>query len=305
MEREALKTYFLQVDDLHRLYIEEWGSPQGTPIVFLHGGPGGAISKKCLDFFDLDRQHVILFDQRGCGKSEPFLELKNNTIQYAVEDMETIRRYIGLDRWAVFGGSYGSTLALAYAIAHPQRVTHLVLRGIFLGRKEDIDWLYQEGAGAFYPAEFAAYQSHISAAKQSDLVGAYYELLRHRDAVVRNAASMAWANWESGIVNHIPKPPESQLQPWHQSLALLECHYFVNHMFWEKDSYILDNAHRLAEIPMDIVHGRYDVDCRPIGAYLLAKACPQARLHIVEAAGHSPYDPPMLQQLQEIIQKIV
>ncbi len=287
---EANKRYHLPVDDLHQIYVEEWGNPCGIPLVFLHGGPGGAVSEKNLVFFDLNAYYVILFDQRGCGKSQPFLELKDNTVEHSVSDMEVLRKHIGIEQWIVFGGSYGSTLALAYAINHPQKVLHLVLRGIFLGRKEDIDWLFQEGAGYFYPEEFERYKRFIKPEKQSNLVAAYYDLLRHEDENIRNQASLSWANWECAIVSLLPNPLENTVQPWHQSLALLECHYFVNHMFWENDNYLLENVYKIKDIPMDIVHGRYDVDCRPVGAYLLAQACPKAKLWLSEAAGHSPYD---------------
>lgn len=302
---KASTIHAIKVDAIHTLHIEEWGNPQGLPVVYLHGGPGGAISERCLQFFDLEKQYVILFDQRGCGKSTPFVELKDNDIAHSVADMEVIRQTLGIEQWVVFGGSYGSTLALCYAIEHPERVKHLVLRGVFLGRKEDIDWLFQNGAGDFYPEQFSRFQQHIAPEKQADLVSAYYELLTHEEDSIRQAAAIAWANWESEIVTLLPSPQSMAFEPWKMSIALLECHYFVNRMFWEKDTYILDHIDTLANIPMDIVHGRYDVDCRPIGAYLLAKACPQARLHYGEAAGHSPYDIANLEKLQEIMRNIV
>lgn len=302
---DAIAKYALQVDSIHTLHVEEWGIPDGLPVVYLHGGPGGSISERCLQFFDLAKHRVIFFDQRGCGKSTPFAELKDNDIEHSVADMELIREKIGLAQWAVFGGSYGSTLALCYAIKHPERVKHLVLRGIFLGRKEDIHWLFQEGAGYFFPQQFAKFKNQIAKDKQQDLLSAYYELLTHEDEAVRQKAAIAWANWESEIVTLLPSPQSEEYEPWKMSIALLECHYFVNHMFWEKDSYILDNVDRVKNIPIDIVHGRYDVDCRPEGAYLLAKACPHARLYFGEAAGHSPYEMANLEKLQEIMRNIV
>lgn len=288
----------------HSLFVAEWGNPDGRPVVFLHGGPGGSVSPKNTVFFDPKRDRVILFDQRGCGRSKPFLSLENNTVDHSVEDIEVIRKTFGIDKWIVFGGSYGSTLALCYAIAHPDRVVHLVLRGIFLGRDEDIRWLYKDGAGYFYPEEFARYRDHLPKEEQADIVAGYYKRLTSEDQAVRDAAALRWANWESGVVNLIPEALPEEVADWQRAISLLECHYFYHHMFWEKDSYILDNIETLRKVPMDIVHGRYDVDCRVSAAYDLAKAHGKARLHIVEAAGHTPYSEPMKAALVKVMDEI-
>lgn len=300
----VFKTRHIQVDFMHCLYVEEWGNPQGTPVVFLHGGPGGSISPQSRTFFDEEKHRVILFDQRGCGKSTPFGERKDNTPFHSVEDMEKIRQALGIERWVVFGGSYGSTLALVYGILHPERVIHFVLRGIFLGRKSDVHWLYQEGASWFYPERFAAFRDLIEPGKRHDLVSAYYELLTGKDKEKAKKAAKAWSDWESGIVRLIPPESLASDEKSEMSLALLECSYFYHQMFWGEDNYLLNHIEQMKDIPMDIVHGRYDVDCRPSGAYELHEALPNSKLHLVEAAGHSPYDEPMMKKLREIMKNL-
>lgn len=291
-------TYQLVVDDVHTLYIEECGNPDGQPVLFLHGGPGGAISETSRRFFDPAYYRIILFDQRGSGKSTPFLSLKNNTILYSVRDIEKIREYLDIDSWFVFGGSYGSTLALAYAIDYPQRVKHLILRGIFLGRQEDVDWLFQFGASEFYPEEFSQFKQHVPVNQQDDLVAAYYDLMTSGDQIKRQAACKAWSDWEGGIVTMVkPAIKNNQIEPSDLSLGLLEAHYFANQMFWKEDNYLLNRVKRLEKIPMAIFHGRYDVDCRVSGAYDLKQACSHADLSIVELAAHSPNEGPLFEAL--------
>lgn len=300
------ETHYLNVDGIHQLYIEECGNPKGTPVVFLHGGPGGAISETSRRFFDPSYYRIILFDQRGSGKSKPFLSLQDNTILHSVGDMEKIRQYLQIDEWLVFGGSYGSTLALAYAIHYPEKVTQLILRGIFLGRQSDIDWLFKKGASEFYPIEFSEFKSHVPLGQQHDLVKAYYQLMMSDDEAVRNAACLAWSQWEGGIVkmnNQLKlsdEPSEEEamgIQPHDLSLGLLEAHYFVNQMFWKDNDYILNRVHQLQQVPITIFHGRYDVDCRVSGAYDLKQACPHADLNIVEMASHSPSEGPLFDEL--------
>lgn len=290
--------HHLKVDDVHTLYIEECGNPEGQPVLFLHGGPGGAVSEASRRFFDPEYYRIILFDQRGSGQSTPFLSLYNNTILYSVKDIELIRQHLGIETWFVFGGSYGSTLALTYAIHYPQHVAHLILRGIFLGRQEDVDWLFKFGASEFYPEEFAKFKQHVLSSQQADLVSAYYRLMTSGDEVIRNAACKAWSDWEGGIVTMVkPAIKNHQIESYDLSLGLLEAHYFVNQMFWKEDNYILNRIQPLESIPMAIFHGRYDVDCRVSGAYELAEACPHADLTIVELAAHSPSEGPLFAAL--------
>ena len=296
------RQFYLRVADGHELYVEEAGNPEGQAVVFLHGGPGGSITPQCRQFFDPEKYHLILFDQRGTGKSRPFLSLHYNTPQASVEDMEVLRSQLGLEKWILFGGSYGSTLALLYAIHHPERVEALLLRGIFLGRQCDIDWLYEGGAGQFYPEEFAAFKNHIDPAHQDHLVQAYYQRLTSGDQDQARQAAKAWADWEAGLVHLLPdKNLSCELTPSDQSIALLEAHYFANGLFWQEDNYLLNHLASIQAIPCAIVHGRYDVDCRLSGAYELAQALDQAKLFIVEEAGHSPYDPPMFQQIVRLL----
>ncbi|EFR31969.1 prolyl aminopeptidase [Eremococcus coleocola] len=306
-ETPVIDYFHLESSEGHQLYIETCGNPKGQAIVFLHGGPGGSISAKSRHFFNPEKYFIILFDQRGCGQSTPFLSLKNNTPQASVADMELIRQHFNLESWMVFGGSYGSTLALWYAIAHPKRVKHLILRGIFLGRQEDIDWLYHGGAGQFYPQEFEVFQAAVGADKADKLVNDYYHQMIQTDSNIESFRNLAkaWSDWESGLVTLVPQFNQSQdVSSGDLSIALLEAHYFANHMFTEDDNYILNHAQALAEIPIDIVHGRYDVDCRLVGAYQLAQACPKAKLHIIEKGAHSPYEPAMFNKLVEILDQI-
>ena len=294
--------HYLKVTDGYTLYIEECGNPQGIPVLFLHGGPGGEISELSRRFFDPQAYRIILFDQRGCGKSTPFLSVENNTIFASVADIEAIRQYLQIERWIVFGGSYGSTLALVYAIHHVERVLQLVLRGIFLGRKSDIDWLFQEGAGYFYPEEFERFKQYIPQSEQHDLVQAYYKRMLSKET--QHVACKNWSNWEDSIVQIVPKQPEADITPSNLAIGLLEAHYFANGMFWEEDNYILNRANQLSNTPISIFHGRYDVDCRPSGAFELKRACPHALLHIVEEAGHSPADIPLFEALFNHMEKI-
>ncbi len=298
-------SYMLPVSDLHSLYVEEHGNPNGIPVIFLHGGPGGCISEKCARFFDPDFYRVILFDQRGCGKSTPFAELKDNNMDSLVEDIEKIRSHLHIERWHVFGGSFGSTLALAYAIKHPEPVKSLILRGIFLGRDEDIQWLYQEGASYLFPDNFEPFKNHIEESKRDDLVSAYYEKLTHPDEAVRKAAAKKWSDWEGGIVTLLPPTNlKAECTDYDVSLATLECHYFVNHMFWDNDNYILDNIGTIQHIPTYIVHGRYDVDCRPSGAFQLHKAHKKSSLSIINASGHSSSESLLFKRLVEIMDEL-
>lgn len=297
--------YMLKVSDIHSIYVEECGNPEGEPIVFLHGGPGGRISSQARRFFDPQYYRIILFDQRGTGNSEPFISLEENNIFYLIKDMEKIREKLKIDKWHIFGGSFGSTLALVYAINFPERVKSLVLRGIFLGRNEDIEWLYQKGASYFYPEKFEIFKNHIKSNKQNNLVEAYYELLTSSDKNTVKKAAKIWSNWESGVVELVSTfVPTEEVTSSDISLAVLECHYFKNKMSWNDDNYILNNTDKIKKIPTFIAHGRYDVDCRVSGAYELASKLENCKLEIVEAAAHTPYSDNMKSKLIEFLEEI-
>lgn len=293
----VVQSFYFPVEKPHELHVEICGNPNGMPVVFFHGGPGSSISEKCRWFFNPEKYRVVLFDQRGTGQSNPFLSLYNNTPVAAIEDAEALRRHLGIDKWIVFGGSYGTTLGLLYGILHPERVAHLVMRGIFLARREDINWLFQNGAGNLYPEEFEKYRNFIQADRRENLVKAYYDLMAQPNHHLAAQACKHWSDWENSLLRMKDNELSAEVQPGDLSGALLEAHYFVNGMFWNDDNYLLNNASKLTSIPIDIFHGRFDVDCRAIGAWQLKKACPHATLTIVQEASHYPYDPPLFDLL--------
>ena len=305
-----INSYYIEVGDGHQLYVEECGNPEGIPVLFLHGGPGGSISELSRRFFNPEHYHIILFDQRGTGRSKPFLSLENNTVHASVSDIEAIRRHFKISTWILFGGSYGSTLALAYAIQYKQHVTHLVLRGIFLGRQSDVDWLFQFGASEFYPQAFDRFKDFIEENQQSDLVGAYYNLMKSGDHEVVMRACKSWSQWESSVIHHMPiEVKDEPVVDADLSIGLLEAHYFIHKMFWDDDNYILNQIESIKNLPVDIFHGRYDVDCRLSGAVELANALNNAQLHIIEGAGHSPFEPKLftalVNKMDELSQNII
>ena len=279
----------LEVDRPHMLYVEECGNPHGVPVVFLHGGPGAGCEPYHRRFFDPEVYRIVLFDQRGCGRSSPHAELEGNTTQALVADMETIRNHLGIDKWVVFGGSWGSTLALVYAEAHPDRVLGLILRGIFLCRRDEIDWFYQRGANRIFPDYWEDYLSVIPDEERHDMVQAYYKRLTSKDELARMAAAKAWSRWEGRaatlrgrkeVIDHYTYPYNAL------SLARIECHYFVNNSFLAPNQ-ILDEVGKLDGIPGEIVHGRYDMICPVENAWALHRAWPGSELHIISDAGHS------------------
>jgi proline iminopeptidase len=281
------------VDDPHRLHVEICGRSDGLPVVFLHGGPGAGCEPWHRRFFDPARYRVVLFDQRGCGRSRPHAALEANTTADLVADMERIREHLEIDRWVIFGGSWGSTLALAYAQTHPRRVIGLVLRGIYLCRPRDIRWFYQDGAGRLFPDYWADYVAPIPEAERGQMVAAYHRRLTGPDEVARMAAAKAWSEWEGRAATLLPNPGVvGHFQDPHVALSLarIECHYFYNDAFLEPDQLVRD-AHRLADIPGIIVHGRYDVVCPLEQAYDLHRAWPDARLEVIPDAGHSAGEP--------------
>lgn len=295
-EIEPFHTGYLKVSERHEIYYEQSGNPEGVPVVHLHGGPGGNCKPYHRQYFDPEYYRIILFDQRGAGQSRPFAELEENTTQDLVADMEKLREHIGVEKWHVFGGSWGSTLALVYAIAHPEKVSALILRGIFLGREEDITWSFRKGVDAFYPEEYQAYLAPLSREDRENLrvVEGYYQLLTSENKEVRESAAKAWSNWEGNLVTLIPDKKileEFNAPELAVSLARLECHYFIHHLFLPSDNYILENCDKIAHIPTIIVHGRYDMDCKLSAAYELKQRLPQAELWIMEASGHSSGEP--------------
>jgi proline iminopeptidase len=292
-EIEPYGTKRLKVSDLHTIFVEEVGNPKGVPILFLHGGPGGGLSAKHRRFFDPAHYRVVLIDQRGCGKSTPHAELRENTTWDLVRDIETVREDLGIRKWIVFGGSWGSTLSLAYAVAHPERVLGLILRGIFLCRKQEIDWFYQEGASNLFPDVWEDYLAPIPAAERGDLVGAYYRRLTGADEKERLRCAVAWSRWEASTMYLIPneasirehEEPERAL-----ALARIECHYFKHDTFFATDNYLIENVGRIRHIPGVIIHGRYDLVCPIRNAWDLHRAWPEAELTIVPDAGHTLFE---------------
>lgn len=287
---EPLKTGFLSVGDGHSLYWEESGNPYGTPIVFLHGGPGSGTEPKHRCFFDPKFYRIILFDQRGCGKSTPHSSLHENTTWHLVSDIEKLREHLSIRSWIVFGGSWGSTLALAYATTHPEKVLGLILRGIFLGRKKELDWFYQFGAHHIFPDEFEKFLEPIPFNERDNLIAAYYQRLTSTDAEIRKKAAIAWSSWEACALRLIfdPKTFASFTHEYRaDAIARVECHYFMNRCFFETDNYLIEQAGKLKKIPTIIIHGRYDIVCPMENAWELHKALPQAKFEIIKDAGHS------------------
>jgi proline iminopeptidase len=292
---EPFRTGFLRVSDVHEIYFEESGNPNGKPAVFLHGGPGGGTDPQMRSFFDPRIYRIVLFDQRGCGKSRPHASLVDNTTWHLVEDIERLREHLGIERWLVFGGSWGSTLALAYAETHPDRVTELVLRGIFLLRKWELDWFYQnpDGAGALYPDLWRQYVATIPVAERSDMVRAYYKRLTSMDPQVMRQAAKTWSVWE-GATSFLRLNPDYVAKfaqdEYAAAFARIECHYFINKGFLRSDNQLIEEVGRIRKIPAVIVQGRYDVICPMKSAWELHTAWPESDLRIVVDAGHSAFE---------------
>jgi len=296
---EANQTFFLPVAGGHTLYCEEAGNPKGKPVLFLHGGPGGGISVRHRQLFDPEHYRIVLFDQRGAGKSTPHAGLENNTTWDLVSDIEVLREKLGIESWVVFGGSWGSTLALVYAETHPERVTGLILRGIFMCRREEIEWFYQRGAHWVFPERWELFEKPISIEKRSDMVRAYYDVLTGNDESKKLEAAVAWSGWEGASLKLIPEPDViDKFEEAHHALAMarIECHYFV-HDSWLKPNQLLEDAHRIQHIPIEIIHGRYDLICPVRNAWELAQALPHAKLTIVPDAAHAFDEPGILTAL--------
>jgi proline iminopeptidase len=290
---EPYRTGRLRVSPVHELYFEESGNPQGKPVVFLHGGPGSGTDSKQRRFFDPKAYRIVLFDQRGCGRSTPHASLEDNTTWALVADIEKLRVHLGIDRWQVFGGSWGSTLALAYAETHPEAVTELVLRGIFLLRKAEIDWFYQQGTSVLFPDAWEHYLAPIPENERSSLMHAYHRRLTSSDPKVQQAAARAWSIWEGSTskllfdADFVSRFGEDQFA---LAFARIECHYFVNKGFFDRDDLLLANVSKIRHIPGVIVQGRYDVVCPMTSAWELHRAWPEANLVVVADAGHSAFE---------------
>lgn len=293
--------YFQTLDKSgHEIYWERIGNPNGVPVVLFHGGPGGGIKPEYRKFFDPEYYQVILFDQRGAGKSRPHASLDKNTTWDLVQDAEDLREKFGIDQWIVFGGSWGSTLSMVYAETHPNRVKALVLRGLFMCRRQEIQWFYQSGASRLFPEAFEQYREFIPKEEQGDLVAAYYKRLTGEDHEVRLEAARRWSIWEGSTSQLVPEKdfiknfgdPEFAL-----AFARIECHYFTNGIFLDSDSWILDSAHKLENIPTTLIHGRYDVVCPVENAWDLKKKMPHMDLQIMERSGHSTFESEIEQAL--------
>lgn len=297
---EPYRTGRLRVSDVHELYFEESGNPQGKPVVFVHGGPGGGTDPKQRRFFDPEYYRIVLFDQRGSGQSTPYASLEDNTTWHLVSDMEVLRDHLGIEKWQVFGGSWGSTLALAYAEKHPERVTELVLRGIFLLQKWETDWFYQGGTSFLYPDAWEEYIAPIPEKERGDFVKAYYERLTSDDEKVRREAARAWSIWEgktSYLLQNQAQIERCAGDSFSLAFARIECHYFFHNGFFDRDTQLLDDVGRIRHLPTVIVHGRYDVVCPLKAAWQLYRAFPEADLRIVPDSGHSAFEPGIVHEL--------
>ncbi|MCB0389844.1 MAG: prolyl aminopeptidase [Bdellovibrionales bacterium] len=302
---EPYKTHRLKVSDLHELYIEEVGNPNGSPVIFLHGGPGGGITPVYRRFFDPNHYRVILFDQRGAGKSTPHAELRENTTHHLVNDINTIREFFNIDKWIVFGGSWGSTLSLCYAIQFPENVKALALRGIFLCRPQEIKWFYQEGASRIYPEAWEHYRDIIPVDEQHDFIKAYYKRLTSENSETRMKAAKAWSIWEASTSKLIQD--EELINTFGsdffaEAFARIECHYFINNIFMESENYIIDNIDKIKHLTGAIVQGRYDIVCPTESAWDLHKAWPKSKLHIIPDAGHSLTESSLAKKMLEIME---
>lgn len=290
----------IKVSELHEIYFEECGNPVGQPVLMVHGGPGGGCNPTMRRFHDPAHYRIILLDQRGCGSSTPHAELEENTTWDLVADMELLREHLGLEQWQLLGGSWGSTLSLAYAQTHPERVSQLILRGIFTLRKSEIEWFYQEGTSWIHPDAFEAYQAPIPEAERGDMISAYYKRLTGDDPVVQLEAARAWSVWEGttlSLLHNEERVKHFANGDYALAFARIECHYFVNEGFLEKDGQLITNAHLMKGIPGIIVHGRYDVVTPLKSAWELARVWPEAELKIVPDSGHAMTETGIIHEL--------
>ena len=299
---------FLKVSDLHTIYYEQAGNSNGIPVVFLHGGPGGGVEPLYRQYFNPEKYRIILFDQRGCGQSTPHAELKENTTWDLVADIEKIRLHLNIENWIVFGGSWGSTLALTYAISYPRICKALILRGIFLLRKLEIEWFYQYGASNIFPDAWEKYISVIPESERDNLVKAFYKRLTSSNKDERLSCAKLWSIWEGSTSKLIPMDKslhDFQSSKVAEAFARIECHYFINEGFFEYDGWILDQIDRIRHIPTEIVQGRYDVVCPMKSAWDLHRAFSEANFHLVKDAGHSMTESGITSKLINIMDKLL
>ena len=290
---------FLKVSEIHTIYWERSGNPNGKKILVIHGGPGAGSQARYRRYFDPQKFEIIQFDQRGCGKSTPFSELRENKTNHLIDDIEKLRKYFEIDQWHMFGGSWGSTLALLYAIKHPSRVISLTLRGIFLCRNFELLWFYQSGASEIFPDEYEKYISVIPSNERNDLISSFYRFLTSSDNDIRSKVALAWTQWELSTSHLIKKDYRlgmSENNSFADAFARIECHYFYNNIFLE-ENFILNNIHLIESIPTTIVQGRYDVVCPVRSAWDLNKKLKNSNLIIVNEAGHSMSEPGITQEL--------
>lgn len=305
---EPYQTGQLAVSELHTIYYEQAGNPNGKPVVFLHGGPGGGIDPIYRQYFDPSVWRIVLFDQRGCGRSMPHAELRENTTWDLVDDIEKLRQHLGIDRWVVFGGSWGSTLSLAYSQTHPAACVGLILRGIFLLRQKELRWFYQEGTSYLFPDAWEAYLKPIPPAERGDLIAAYYSRLTDPDPAVRAEAAHAWSVWEASTSKLLIDPALQQRfaeAQFADAFARIECHYFVNRGFFASEDQLLRHCDRIRHLPIVIVQGRYDVVCPMISAWELHQSLPEAELIVVPDAGHSMTEPGIRSALLDATDRFV
>jgi proline iminopeptidase len=299
-ELEPFASGWMTTEGVHEIYYEECGNPSGKPVIVLHGGPGGAVNPSMRRYFDPARYRIILFDQRGCGKSRPNASLEDNTTWTLIEDIERLRERCGVDKWVVFGGSWGSTLSLAYAITHPERVTALVLRGIFLLTRKELLWFYQDGASMILPDAWERFVAPIPEAERGDLMGAYYKRLTGDDEKAKTECAVAWSSWEGETVS-VEGPnarPDKFADPeFAIAFARIECWYFMNRGFFPEEDWIIKNIGRIRHIPGWIAQGRFDVVTPMSGAWALHKAWPEATLDVVPDAGHASSEPGIVDSL--------
>lgn len=299
-EIEPYSSGFLNVSDLHTIYYEECGNPKGKPVLIVHGGPGGGCNPTMRRTHDPEAYRIILVDQRGCGRSTPHAELEGNTTWDLVADFEKLREKLGIERWQLCGGSWGSTLSLAYAETHPERVTEIILRGIFMLRRWELEWFYQQGTDALFPDAWEAYLAPIPEAERGDLMAAYYKRLTGNNEAEKLACARAWSTWEGTTLSLLPDAErQARFGDDHFAIAFarIECHYFMNKGFFERDDQLLANAGRLKGIPGVMVHGRYDVVTPLKNAWDLKKAWPEAELEIIADAGHTATEPGIVDAL--------
>lgn len=302
---EPFDRQMVDTGDGHQVYVERCGNPDGIPVVVLHGGPGGGCNPAMRRFFDPSVYHVILFDQRGCGRSRPHASTENNTTWHLIADMERLRGMFGIDQWAVFGGSWGATLALVYAQTHPERVLRLILRGVFLATEAELAWFYGGGAGRFFPELWRRFTGMIPEEEQDDLIAAYNRRLFSGDRAEDARHARVWTGWENALAS-MGNDGRAADAPAHYALAFarLENHYFHNHAFLGPDQRILDNMEQIAHIPGHIVQGRYDMVCPPAAAAALAERWPGARLEVVPMAGHALSEPGISAALERVMRDI-